>query len=120
MTVYGAVSQEVELFPSAARIETVAGATKFIGVGKRTADAYLDVTAYSGTTPTLDVKLQDSVDGGTTWVDIDGGAFTQKTATGQQYIVVLLRRAASAIRAYATIGGTTPSFTFKAEAVTRS
>jgi len=120
MAIYGGVSQEVELFPSAARTASVNGETKSIGAGKRTVTAYLDVTAVSGTSPTLDVKLQDSTDNGNTWTDVDGGAFAQFTAVGQAHITVLIRRAANAIRAVATIGGTSPSFTFKVEAVARS
>src|SRR5437870_3872662 len=40
----------------------------------------LNITAVSGGTPTLDVKLQESLDGGTTWNDV--GAFPQKNAAG--------------------------------------
>lgn len=117
---YGVVSQEEELFPSAARTATANGATKDVTAGKRVVTAYQDVTAVSGTSPTLVTKLQDSIDNGVTWADVDGGAFAQVTGVGEAYITVLLRRAANALRAVATIGGTNPSFTFKVEAVARS
>ena len=119
-TKYGSVSEELELFASAARTATANGTTLGIGAGKRKVTGYLDVTAASGTSPTLDAKLQDSVDNGTTWTDIDGGTFAQKTAAGQEYITVLCRRAANAIRAVATIGGGSPSFTFGLIAVASS
>ncbi len=94
--------------------------------------AKLNVSAASGTTPTLDAVLQQSLDGGTTWVDV--GRFAQITAatTNPHYInlveaftivgavgdgtiaasstgVTLL---SDTVRVKYTIGGTTPSFTF--------
>lgn len=71
--------------------------------------AVLDITAVSGTTPTLDVKFQTSVDG-SVWVDIASGAFSQKTATGTDKLEI--SGIARYLRVVATIGGTTPSFTF--------
>lgn len=44
----------------------------------------LDVTAASGTSPTLDVALQVTVDGGTTWYSVM--RFAQLTSTGTQRI----------------------------------
>lgn len=70
----------------------------------------LRVTAASGTTPTLDVKLQDTMDG-TNYNDITGGAFAQKTTTGAEVINVT-SLFANQLRVLYTIGGTTPSFTF--------
>lgn len=52
------------------------------------ADSYavfINVTAASGTTPTLDIVLQTSPDGGTTWLNLPL-RFAQLTATGQAYI----------------------------------
>lgn len=68
----------------------------------------LDVTAAAGTSPTLDVVIEDSLDG-TNWNVI--GTFAQKVAAGREVITitgVFARR----LRARWTIGGTTPSFTF--------
>jgi hypothetical protein len=42
----------------------------------------LDITAASGTTPTLDVKIQGKDEVSDTYTDIPGAAFTQKTAAG--------------------------------------
>lgn len=72
--------------------------------------AYLNVTAHSGTTPTLDIKFQDSADNGTTWFDIASGAFTQVTTTdGKQRLVV--NNVGPKIRAVVVAGGTTPTYT---------
>lgn len=68
----------------------------------------LDVTAASGTAPTLDVAFQVSLDGGTTW--LTHTSFTQKTTTGNELKQVtnigILGRLSW------TIAGTNPSFTF--------
>lgn len=70
----------------------------------------LNITAASGTTPTLDAKLQESLDGGTTWNDI--GAFPQKTGAGVHPKTFGPVSAGSLLRWSWTIAGTTPSFTF--------
>ena len=77
--------------------------------------AQLEVTAASGTTPTLDVKLQDSVDG-TNWNDLF--LFTQATATTREvknHSTIFARF----VRVVWTVAGTTPSFTFNVKAVAR-
>lgn len=68
----------------------------------------LEVTAVSGTDPTLDVVIETSPSG-SAWEQV--GAFAQETATGHQRLVVAgLERY---IRVSWTIGGTdSPSFTF--------
>lgn len=71
--------------------------------------AQLAVTAASGTTPTLDVVIEDSFDGGTTWNTV--GTFTQKTAAGTQ-AVDITGLFSDQLRVRWTVGGTTPSFTF--------
>ncbi|RSN13745.1 hypothetical protein DMH25_08110 [Streptomyces sp. WAC 01325] len=70
--------------------------------------AQLNVTAASGTTPTLDVVIEDSFDGAV-WNQV--AAFTQKTATGVQALDVT-GMFTDRLRVRWTIGGTTPSFTF--------
>jgi hypothetical protein len=73
----------------------------------------VNVTAVSGTTPSLTLSLQWSNDG-TTWADADAAdAFTAITAAGvkaKQFPV----KAQYARLAWA-ITGTTPSFTFSAD-----
>ena len=113
---------ETTVFASAARTATANSAdqTNYNHRGMRLT---LDITASGGTTPTLDVKIQakDSVSG--KYVDIAGAAFTQKTGTGTDELVVYPGVAETANesvsdviprtwRAVATIGGTTPTFTF--------
>lgn len=70
--------------------------------------AQLDVTAVSGTGPTLDVVLEDALDG-VNWNVI--GTFAQKTGAGREVINVTAPFS-DKVRARWTIGGTTPSFTF--------
>lgn len=74
----------------------------------RTLRAQLEVTAASGTSPTLDVVLEDTLDG-TTWNVI--GTFAQRAGAGRQVIDVT-SLFTSRLRVRWTVGGTTPSFTF--------
>lgn len=112
-------------FPLAARTTTTNGsvvpwaAKEFCGVLLQ-----LNITAVSGTTPTLDVKLQwqDPIDPAV-FVDIPSAAFAQKVAAGTDALLVypgtveVANKKVSNVvgaswRVVATIGGTTPSFTF--------
>jgi hypothetical protein len=97
-------------FASAARTTTANSEAFDVGDSTNLV-AYLSVTAASGTTPTLDVKFQDSPDGGTTWFDIAGLAFTQATGATSE-VKVATRVYSKTVRCVATIAGTTPSFTF--------
>lgn len=71
------------------------------------ASLLLDVTAASGTTPTLNVTVEES-DDGTTWRQV--GTFAQKTAVSNERKSFAI--SAPKYRVTWTIGGTTPSFTF--------
>lgn len=75
------------------------------------AAVYLHNNTTSGTTPTLDVKIQDSADN-STFADVTGYTFTQVTAalTNPAGLTIDTRKCRQYIRAVATIGGTTPSF----------
>ena len=70
----------------------------------------LSSTAGTGTTPTLDVKIQHS-DDGTTWID-SGVAFTRVTnaASAFEVLAVTAEKFKRYIRVVDTVGGTTPSF----------
>ena len=70
--------------------------------------AQLDVTAVTGTTPSMTVLLEDTLDG-TNWNTI--GTFAAKTAAGREVITVVTPYA-DRVRARWTVTGTTPSFTF--------
>lgn len=80
--------------------------------------AQLDVTVVDGTTPTLDVIIEDTFDG-TNFNTI--GTFTQKTDVGREVIEIYPRETpatgfsalfADRLRVSWTIAGETPAFTF--------
>lgn len=98
---------------SAARTASANG-TGVDTMGYNEVVALLDVGAVSGTSPTLDVKLQESDTSGGTYTDISGAAFAQVTDANHSLTIGVkvgdgVRK--RFIRAVATIGGTTPSFT---------
>ncbi len=120
-----AQTQEVTLVSSAAR--TASGDSGTLeGFGDvEAARVQLNVSAASGTIPTLDVVLEDTLDG-SNWNVI--GTFVQKTSTGREVINMHSGKAESATfqpffatrwRIRWTIGGTTPSFTFAVVAALR-
>jgi len=80
----------------------------------------LDVTAVSGTTPTLDVTIEN-LDPVSTKTDTCL-TFAQKTgvATEWKYAPDTNKKFGNIIRVKYTIGGTTPSFTFTVTAIVRS
>ncbi len=95
-----------------------------VNEGHRGIELYLDITAVSGTSPTLDIKLQGKDETSGKYFDVPGAAFAQKTGTGQATLTIYPGIAESAnvsvsdilagmFRFVATIGGTdTPTFTF--------
>lgn len=102
------------LHPVAVRTATGNGAgidvRDFVGRGKLT----VDCAAGTGTTPTLDIRLQDSEDN-VTFADIPGLTFAQvTTVASQQQRGITLDAVRRFIRVAFTVGGTTPSFTFSA------
>jgi hypothetical protein len=104
--------------PTAARTATGNGT----GIDVQTMDGdlflVLDSAAGTGTTPTLDIKVQSSDTSGGTYADIAGATFTQVTTTAsQQAITISKDEAKRYIRVVYTVGGTSPSFTFSVNAV---
>ncbi len=103
----------LELFGAAARTSSANGS----GVdlqdtthpGGRAMKAVLDCGAASGTTPTLDVKMQES-DDNSSFADISGATFAQLTAAGLKELHFQAKK--RYVRAVATVAGTSPSFTF--------
>ena len=71
----------------------------------------LDSGAGGGTTPTLDVKIQDSADN-STFADVLGKVFTQVTGASAsiQSLAIDTRAVKRYIRAALTITGTSPTF----------
>lgn len=80
----------------------------------KTIRAQLEVTAASGTSPTLDVVIEDSLDG-SNWNVV--GAFAQKTTAGRE-VINITTPFADRLRVRWTTGGTSPSFTFSVVAAT--
>ena len=101
---------DVTLHASKAETATVTGA--WIEAGRRgVARLTLDVVAKAGTSPTLDVDIETSDDGTNNVRTV--ASFTQKTDVGsERKCFAGLDRF---VRMKATLGGTTPSFTFSVE-----
>lgn len=74
----------------------------------------LDITAVSGTTPSMTVTIETSPDGTTNWTTI-GTPFAAQT--GVANIRKVVTGADRFVRASYTITGTTPSFTFSVTGV---
>jgi hypothetical protein len=68
----------------------------------------IPVTAVTGTTPTLDVAIEESDDSGGNWFKVYD--FPRITGTGI-YRSPLIRIVGNRVRYVQTVGGTTPSFT---------
>ena len=106
-----------ELVTPAARTATVTGTGVDIRDYKGKLKATQHVGVVSGTTPTLDGKIQDSTDN-SVFADLAGATFTQVTVTNNiQSIAVDTRVARRYIRYVGTIGGTTPNFSSSASFV---
>lgn len=117
-SVYDAIKSLFAVRPqTATSTVTGAGVDTF---GYNSAAFALEVGVVSGTTPTLDVKLQESDTSGGTYTDITGAIFTQVTASNNSQIIrvedlgVTRKRF---IRAVGTIAGTTPSYAFAVNAL---
>jgi hypothetical protein len=92
----------------AGTVRTTSGSSSGRAVGYiHTLRLLLNVTAASGTTPSLTVVIEHSADN-STWVTHT--SFAAKTTTGtERKVISALDRY---VRATWTISGTTPSFTF--------
>lgn len=101
-----------ELVVGAARtVSGDSGAIRGWGAAK-SIRAQLNVSAASGTTPTLNVTVEDTLDG-TNWNNI--GTFAQKVAAGIE-VINITTLFSETIRLRWVIAGTTPSFTFSINA----
>lgn len=101
--------------------ETVSGQSGAIATFNAEAvGLYIDVSAVSGGTPTLDLKIQDSTDG-INWYDVPNLASTQISTVSTQVVRPTIgQKLGRKMRLVWTLGGSTPSFTFTAEFVTLS
>ena len=95
-------------FTPGAQTTTANGTGVDLANGTESTNAVLNVGTVTGTTPTLNVKMQES-DDNTTFLDIAGATFTQVTATTARQVIRFLR-GKRYCRCVATIAGTTPSF----------
>jgi hypothetical protein len=109
----------VELLPAAARTASANGTGVDVSGYVGNIKVLLNIGTVTGTTPTLDVKIQDSADN-SSWADVSGYTIAQKTAAGSDSLSVDKRAVRKYIRAVATIGGTTPSFPCAILAVAQS
>lgn len=73
------------------------------------------ITAATGTTPTLDITVEQSANGTSGWAAITGGSLSQITAAGNRVGFVCPTQ--PYVRVVATIGGTTPAITGKVAVV---
>ena len=73
----------------------------------------LDCEAGSGSSPTLDIKIQDSADN-STWADVSGATFTQVTDSALAFETISLdvRSVDRYIRTVATLAGSSPVFVY--------
>lgn len=97
------------LLGSAAR--TSSGNTgPLVGWGSaRLLRAQLNVTAASGVTPTLNVVIEDTIDG-VNWNTV--GTFAQRGSTGGREVINIVEPFTDTLRVRWTVTGTLPSYTF--------
>jgi len=116
------IKSSVTILASAARTATFNGVDQ-TALGHKGVVLSLDITAASGTAPTLDVSLQIKDALGLLYVAMPSASFAQKTGVSTDTLTIYPGVAASANRQVSalmpitwrlvyTIGGTTPSFTF--------
>ena len=111
------------VIPPATRTVSGVGATLTPPTVDKGLTLFLNVSAASGTAPTLDCKVQqlDLISGG--WFDVPGAAFTQAVGVSATLLSIFAGAAGVAnssvnrtirnqYRVAYTIGGTAPSFTF--------
>lgn len=99
--------EQLILVPSGTRTANGSGVPAMAG-DKTTARLTLDVTAASGTTPTMTVTVETSQDGSSSWTSV--GSFAAATGVSSQRKT--FAGLDNFLRATWTVGGTTPSFTF--------
>ena len=100
-------ARAITLLPSAARTSSGSGDGSSAAAEFREGNILLDITAVSGTSPSLTVTVETSADGANWFAHT---AFTAKTAAGKD--VLKLANVGSYVRVSYAISGTSPSFTF--------
>ena len=92
----------------ATRTSSANGAGVDLGEAEGNCFAIQHIGTVSGTSPTLDGKLQESNDD-STFTDITGATFTQVTASNKCQMITF-KRTKRYVRGVQTIAGTSPSF----------
>ena len=73
----------------------------------------LDSAAGTGSSPTLDIKIQDSDASSGTYGDLSGATFTQVTGSASMQTLAINKDSSKRfIKIVQTIGGSSPTFTF--------
>lgn len=99
------------IFSSAARATTTVTNVNLGGVQSTGLVGFLDATAQSGTSPTLDVVIYDSYSTSGPWSTLM--TFTQITAATGNQVIAASRSPATYLKTIATVGGSsTPLYTF--------
>jgi hypothetical protein len=91
-----------------AKTSTVTGTGLDFITGDGRCFAIQNVGTVSGTSPTLNGRIQESADN-STWSDVSGATFTQVTASTSLQIITF-DRTLRYLRYVGTIAGTSPSF----------
>jgi hypothetical protein len=99
---------EVTTDVASAALTTTTTTAAFTPASGFTYEVNIPVTVMTGTTPTLDVSIEESDDSGTNWFRVY--EFPRITATGI-YRSPKLQLTGNRVRYVQTVGGTTPSFT---------
>lgn len=111
MTQLAPNSKLIQAIPAQAATATVTGAALDLS-GYDRALVTLNVGTMTGTSPTLDVKVQSSATSGGTYADITGAAFAQVTTTNDVAAYmgeIRINAAKPFLKVISTIAGTTPS-----------
>lgn len=108
--------EKLQLFSCVATAAVTSTATSgAIDLKEYDGDVSLILTSAAGTgsSPTLDVKVQDSDASGGTYGDLSGASFTQITDSASMQVITFSKDEAKRyIKIVQTVGGSTPSFTF--------
>ena len=112
---------KLQLFSCVATAAVTSTATSAaIDLKEYDGDVSLILTSAAGTgsSPTLDVKVQDSDASDGTYGDLSGAAFTQVTDSASMQVITFSKDEAKRyIKIVQTVGGSTPSFTFNINAL---
>lgn len=124
MPATGSIAGYSEDILAASATQTSTGQTATLGGygGSSSLRVYVNVTAVSGTSPTMTINIQDTVDG-SNWYTV--GSSTSLTAVGTSAFEIGAGLGnnhvfADRIRVQWVLGGTTPSFTFDVRACDQS